>query len=105
MLCFIYGERKIGSTVKKSQNIMNVIVGKKLNRKKLKSKTHEAGLLLSLRSIFSLLLLLLLLLILLLLLLCHFIVFTQAVLNAEIFLLGELQLVAKGQEGAFTLHV
>ena len=99
MLCFIYGERKIGSTVKKSQNIMNVIVGKKLNRKKLKSKTHEAGLLLSLRSIFSLLLLLLLLL------LCHFIVFTQAVLNAEIFLLGELQLVAKGQEGAFTLHV
>ena len=100
MLCFIYGERKIGSTVKKSQNIMNVIVGKKLNRKKLKSKTHEAGLLLSLRSIFSLLLLLLLLL-----LLCHFIVFTQAVLNAEIFLLGELQLVAKGQEGAFTLHV
>ena len=30
-------------------------------------------------------------------LLCRFIAFAQAVLNAEIFLLGELQLVAKGQ--------
>ena len=38
----------------------------------------------------------------LLLLLCHFIAFAQAVLNAEIVLLGELQLVAKGQED--TLH-
>ena len=44
-------------------------------------------------------------LLLLLLLLCPFIVFAQAVLNAEIFLLGELQLVAKGQEDAFTLYV
>ena len=34
-----------------------------------------------------------------------FIAFAQAVLNAEIFLLGELQLVAKGQEDAFTLHI
>ena len=41
-----------------------------------------------------LLLLSLLLLLLLLLLLCHFIGFGQAVLNTEIFLLGELQLVA-----------
>ena len=40
-----------------------------------------------------------------LLLLCCFIAFAQPVLNAEIFLLGELQLVAKGQEDAFTLHV
>ena len=40
--------------------------------------------------------------VLLLLLLCHFIAFAQAVLNAEIVLLGELQLVAKGQED--TLH-
>ena len=35
----------------------------------------------------------------------RFIAFAQAVLNAEIFLLGELQLVAKGQEDAFNLHV
>ena len=35
----------------------------------------------------------------------RFIAFAQAVLNAEIFLLSELQLVAKGQEDAFTLHV
>ena len=41
-----------------------------------------------------LLLLSLLLLLLLLLLLCHFIGFGQAILNTEIFLLGELQLVA-----------
>ena len=34
-----------------------------------------------------------------------FIAFAQIVLNAEIFFLGELQLVAKGQEDAFTLHV
>ena len=47
----------------------------------------------------------LLLLLLLLLLLCRFIAFAQAVLNAEIFLLGELQQVAKDQEDAFTLHV
>ena len=40
-----------------------------------------------------------------LLLLLRFIAFAQAVLNVEIFLLGELQLVAKGQEDAFTLHV
>ena len=52
-----------------------------------------------------LLLSLLLLLLLLLLLFCHFIVFTQAILNGEIFLLGELQLAAKGQEDAFILHV
>ena len=31
--------------------------------------------------------------------------FAQAVLYAEISLLGELQLVAKGQEDTFTLHV
>ena len=31
--------------------------------------------------------------------------FREAVLNADIFLLGELHLVAKGQEDAFTLHV
>ena len=43
-----------------------------------------------------------LLLLLLLLLLCRFIAFAQAVLNAEILFLGELQLVAKGQED--TLH-
>ena len=41
-------------------------------------------------------------LLLLLLLLCRFIAFAQAVLNAEILFLGELQLVAKGQED--TLH-
>ena len=41
----------------------------------------------------------------LLLLLFHFIAFAQAVLNAEIFLLGDLQLVAKDQEDAFILHV
>ena len=41
----------------------------------------------------------------LLLLLRRFIAFAQAVLNAKIFLLGELQLTAKGQEDAFTLHV
>ena len=51
------------------------------------------------------LLLLLLLLLILSLLLCFFIAFAQAVLNAEVFLLRELQLVAKGQEDAFTLHV
>ena len=33
------------------------------------------------------------------------IAFSQAVFNTEIFLLGELQLVAKGQEDAFILHV
>ena len=49
--------------------------------------------------------LLLFVLLLLLLLLCRFIAFAQAALNAEIFLLGELQLVAKDQEDAFTLHV
>ena len=49
--------------------------------------------------------LLLLSLLLLLLLLCRFIAFAQAALNGEIFLLGELQLVAKDQEDAFTLHV
>ena len=48
---------------------------------------------------------LLLFVLLLLLLLYRFIAFAQAVLNAEIFLLGELQLVAKDQEDAFTLHV
>ena len=41
----------------------------------------------------------------LLLLLRRFIAFAQAVLNAKIFLLGELQLVAKGLEDAFTLPV
>ena len=35
----------------------------------------------------------------------RFIALAQAVLNAEMFLLGELQLVAKGQEDAMTLHV
>ena len=35
----------------------------------------------------------------------RFIALAQAVFNAEIFLLGELQLVAKGQEDAMTLHV
>ena len=44
-------------------------------------------------------------LLLLLLLLSRFIAFDQAILNAETFLLGELQLVAKGQEDAFILHV
>ena len=34
-----------------------------------------------------------------------FIALAKAVHNAEIFFLGELQLVAKGQEDAFTLHV
>ena len=53
----------------------------------------------------GLLLLLLLSLSLLLLLLCHFISFAQTVLNAEIFPSGEVQLVAKGQEDAFTLPV
>ena len=52
-----------------------------------------------------LLFVLLLLSLLLLLLLCRFIAFAQAALNGEIFLLGELQLVAKDQEDAFTLHV
>ena len=52
-----------------------------------------------------LLLLLLSLSLLLLLLLCHFISFAQTVLNAEIFPSGEVQLVAKGQEDAFTLPV
>ena len=42
---------------------------------------------------------------LLLLLLFGFIAFAQAVFNAKIFLLGELQLVTKGREDAFTLHV
>ena len=41
----------------------------------------------------------------LLLLLCRFIAFALAVINAEIFFLGELQLAAKGQEDAFTVHV
>ena len=54
---------------------------------------------------FTVLLLLLLSLLLLLLLLYLFIAFAQAVLNSEIFFLGELQLVAKGQEDAFTLHI
>ena len=45
-----------------------------------------------------------LLLLLLLLLLCRFIAFALAVLNAEIFFLGELQLAAKGQEDVFTVH-
>ena len=40
-----------------------------------------------------------------LLLLLRFIAFAQAVLNVEIFLLGELQLVAKGQEYAFALRL
>ena len=42
---------------------------------------------------------------LILLLLFRFITFAQAVLNAKIFLMGEPQLVAKGQEDAFTLHI
>ena len=46
-----------------------------------------------------------LLLSLLLLLSCRFIAFALAVINAEIFFLGELQLAAKGQEDAFTVHV
>ena len=46
-----------------------------------------------------------LLLSLLLLLFCRFIAFALAVINAEIFFLGELQLAAKGQEDAFTVHV
>ena len=41
----------------------------------------------------------------LLLLLRCFRVFAQAVVNAEIFLLVELKLVAKRQEDAFPLHV
>ena len=60
---------------------------------------------LELRLLLLLLSLLLFVLLLLLLFLCRFIAFTQAVLNADIFLLGELQIVAKGQEDAFTLHV
>ena len=56
-------------------------------------------------TVLLLLLLLLLSLLLLLLLLYLFIAFAQAVLNSEIFFLGELQLVAKGQEDAFTLHI
>ena len=51
-----------------------------------------------------LLLLLLLLVLLLLLFLCRFTALAEAVLNVEIFLLRELQLVAKGQEDAFTLQ-
>ena len=47
----------------------------------------------------------LLLLLLLLLLLCRFVAFAQVVVNAEIFLLSELQLVGKVQEDAFTLHL
>ena len=43
-------------------------------------------------------------LLLLLLLLWRFVAFAKAVFNAKIFLLGELQLVTKGQEDAFTLH-
>ena len=43
--------------------------------------------------------------VLLFLLLRRFIAFAQADLNAKIFLLGELQLVAKGLEDAFTLPV
>ena len=34
-----------------------------------------------------------------------YVVFAQAVLNTEIFFLGELQLVAKNQEDAFTSHI
>ena len=34
-----------------------------------------------------------------------YIALAQAVLIADIFLMGELQQVAKGQEEAFTLHV
>ena len=41
----------------------------------------------------------------LLLLLCRSIAFALAVINAEIFFLGELQLAAKCQEDAFTVHV
>ena len=41
----------------------------------------------------------------LLLLLCRSIAFALAVINTEIFFLGELQLAAKGQEDAFTVHV
>ena len=41
----------------------------------------------------------------LLLLLSRSIAFIQAVFNANILLLGELQLVDEGQEDAFTLHV
>ena len=41
---------------------------------------------------------------LLLLFLCRFTALAEAVLNVEIFLLRELQLVAKGQEDAFTLQ-
>ena len=52
----------------------------------------------------ALLLLLLLLVLLLLLFLCRFTALAEAVLNVEIFLLRELQLVAKGQEDAFTLQ-
>ena len=55
--------------------------------------------------LFLFLTLFLLLSLLLLLLLCRFIAFALAVINAEIFFLGELQLAAKGQEDAFTVHV
>ena len=51
------------------------------------------------------LLLSLLLLMLILLILCCFLALTQAVFNAEIFPLGELQLVTKDKEDAFTIHV
>ena len=47
----------------------------------------------------------LLLLFIIIIIIMSFLAFAQAVINAEIFLLGELQLVAKGQEDAFTLHV
>ena len=51
-----------------------------------------------------LLLLVVVVLLLLLLFLCRFTALAEAVLNVEIFLLRELQLVAKGQEDAFTLQ-
>ena len=51
------------------------------------------------------LLLLLILLLLLLLLLCCFMPFAHAVLNAEVFLLGEVQLIAKRKKDAFILPV
>ena len=53
----------------------------------------------------SLLISLLLLFIIIIIIIMSFLAFAQAVINAEIFLLGELQLVAKGQEDAFTVHV
>ena len=61
---------------------------------------HRQTLLLSL-----LISLLLLFIIIIIIIIMSFLAFAQAVINAEIFLLGELQLVAKGQEDAFTLHV